>query len=383
MRKLIVLTLSGLFLFSLTGCWNKAELIEYSFVQAVAIDLSNKGQVELTTLFYKPSGAGGMMKPNMPKSSFTIKTEGENVFDAIRDIALHLGRKAKWDHMRVILVSDEVVKKMNLGVVLDLFRRDHEPRPTNALLITKGRSEEFLHLKPYIEYTIGQQLHSADESAYTFTGKTLKATMLDTHIQMKSEAGIAKVPYLTIDKVHGNVPSVAGVALIEKGKLVEILPPKEINAFLMLNRKFKSSVITTSCKKNDNTMKETFEVFQENTNLQTSLKNSEVTVNVTTKLKGAVGELNCTTLRTEEEEQAFKERIIQQVKKELLTVIHHLQSSKLDAIGIGDKVFAKNPRLWFEWKENWGSHFADIRFNIHVEVSITNTGMSGGMPLAK
>jgi spore germination protein KC len=383
MRKLIVLTLSGLFLFSLTGCWNKAELIEYSFVQAVAIDLSNKGRVELTTLFYKPSGAGGMMKPNMPKSSFTIKTEGVNVFDAIRDITLHLGRKAKWDHMRVILVSDEVVRKMDLGVVLDLFRRDHEPRPTNALLITKGRSDKFLQLKPFIEYTIGQQLHSADEGSYTFTGKTLKATMLETHIQMKSETGIAKVPYLTLDKVHGNIPSVAGLALIEKGKLVEILPPKEIKAFLMLNRKFKGSIITSVCEGNANAMNESFEISQENTNLQTSLKNSEITVNVTTKLKGAVGELSCSTLSTEEEEQAFKERIIQQVKKELLTVIHHLQASKLDAIGIGDKVFAKNPRLWFGWKEDWGNRFADIHFNIHVEVTVTNTGMSGSKPLAK
>lgn len=381
MRKLIVLTLSGLFLFSLTGCWNKAELIEYSFVQAVAIDLSDKGNMELTTLFYKPSGAGGMMKPNMPKSSFTIKTEGENIFDAIRDITIHLGRKAKWDHMRVILVSDEVARKMDLGVVLDLFRRDHEPRPTNALLITKGKSEKFLHLKPFIEYTIGQQLHSADEGAYTFTGKTMKATMLDVQIQMKSETGIAKVPYLSIDKNRANVPSVAGVALIQKGKLAEILPPKEIKALLMLNHKFKGSIITSACEGNE-AMRESFEVFHEITKLHTSLKNDEITVDITTKLKGAVGELSCSRLSTEKEEQAYKERVGQQVKKELLGAIHHLQASKLDAIGIGEKVFAKNPRLWLKWKEDWGNHFADVRFNIHVEVTVTNTGMSGGMPLA-
>lgn len=383
MRKLILITLSGLFLFSLTGCWNKAELIEYSFVQAVAIDLSDNGRVELTTLFYKPSGAGGMAKQGSLKSAFTIKTEGENVFDAIRDITIHLGRKAKWDHMRVILVSEEVIKKMDLGMVLDLFRRDHEPRPTNSLIITKGKAEKFLHIQPFIEYTMGQQLHSEDEGSYNFTGKTLKATLLDVHIQMKSETGIATVPYLSIDKIHGNVPSVAGVVVIEKGKLAEIITPKEIKALLMLKHKFKGSIITTACEGNESTkgLKESFEVFQETTDLKTTVKNNEITVNVRTKLKGAVGELNCSPLRTGEEERAYEERVIQEVKKELLTLIRHLQAKKLDAIGIGDKVFAKNPRLWMDWKEDWGDHFADITFNIHVDVTVTNTGMSS-MPLA-
>ncbi|KRF03763.1 hypothetical protein ASG89_03110 [Paenibacillus sp. Soil766] len=387
MRWLMVTTLSGLLLFSLTGCWNKAELIEFAFVQAVSVDLSDNGKIRLTTLFYKPSGSSALSKGTGTKSSFTIKTEGENVFDAIRDITIHLGRKAKWDHMRAILVSDKVLETQDLGIILDFFRRDHEPRPTNLLLVTKGNAGEYLKLEPFIEYTLGQQLRSMDEGSSRFAAKSMNQNILKVMIQMKSETGVTTIPYLYLDNKRGNVPNIAGVVIIHKQKLAETIPPSELKAFLLLTHQYKTGIITSTCEGDDGdgspALQESFEVSQGSTKITTSLTNNAVNVNVTTKLIGAAGELSCSSVKTAEEEQAYQTRLNNQVKKEILTFLQHLQAKKLDAIGIGNMVYAKNPRLWQAWKDDWDDRFADVQFHIHVDVTVTNSGMSGGDPLNK
>jgi spore germination protein KC len=387
MRWLMVTTLSGLLLFSLTGCWNKAELVEYAFVQAVSVDVSDKGKIKLTTLFYKPSGSSALSKGTGTKSSFTIKTEGENVFDAIRDVTIHLGRKAKWDHMRAILVSDEVLKTHDIGVILDFFRRDHEPRPTNLLLVTKGNSGAYLNLEPFIEYTLGQQLRSMDEGSSRFAAKSMNQNILKVMIQMKSETGVAEIPYLYLDNKRGSVPNIAGVVLIHNQRMAGIIPPDELKAFLLLNHQFRGGIIITSCEghdgDSDHVLQEAFEVSHGSTKVTTSLTNNAVNVNIKAKLTGAAGELSCTSLNTAQDEQAYKTRLSNQIKKEILTLIQHLQSKKLDALGIGNMIYAKNPRLWLAWKEDWGDRFTDVQFHIQVDVTVANSGMSGGKPLSK
>ncbi|OAS21067.1 Ger(x)C family spore germination protein [Paenibacillus oryzisoli] len=387
MRWLMVTTLSGLLLFSLTGCWNKAELVEYAFVQAVSIDLSDEGKIKLTTLFYKPSGSSALTKGTGTKSSFTIKTEGENIFDAIRDVTIHLGRKAKLDHMRAVLVSDEVLKTHDLGVILDFFRRDHEPRPTNLLLVTKGNAGDYLSLEPFIEYTLGQQLRSMDEGSSRFAAKSMNQNILKVMIQMKSETGVAEIPYLYLDKKRGSVPNIAGVVVIKNQKIVEIIPPDELKAFLLLNHQFRGGIIITSCEENngggERALQEAFEISQGSTKVTTSIQNEAVIVNIKAKLIGAAGELSCSNMSTAQEELAYKNRLNNQIKNEILTLVHHLQSKKLDALGIGNMIYAKHPQQWLAWKEDWGDRFADVQFNVEVDVTISNSGMSGGKPLVK
>lgn len=76
------------FLLLLLGCWDKAELTEFGYVQAVAIDRAERGRIELTPLFYDPVGGGdtggGGEKKTGGGISFAIKSD--TVFNAVRDI---------------------------------------------------------------------------------------------------------------------------------------------------------------------------------------------------------------------------------------------------------------------------------------------------------
>jgi len=74
---------------------------------AIALDKGKGGVLELTTQIYRPTNtksvSGGTYKQ---ARNLLIRTSDDSLFEAIRDIPLHLGSKAKWSHLRIILVGE-------------------------------------------------------------------------------------------------------------------------------------------------------------------------------------------------------------------------------------------------------------------------------------
>ncbi len=133
----------------------------------------------------------------------------------------------------------------------------------------------------------------------------------------------------------------------------------------------------------DHLGKEAFELTFANTHINTQVKQNNVKVHVVSKLIGTVGELKCSKLDSESAEKAFENRISTEVKKNMQLVIDHLQTKQIDAIGIGNKIFAKNPQLWKVWQKNWNERFADVDFTFEFEVEVLHTGSSVGKPSSK
>ncbi|AJY73538.1 Ger(x)C family spore germination protein [Paenibacillus beijingensis] len=390
MRSFAAFTLSILSLFLFTGCWDKAELTEFGYVQAVAIDQNEEGKIEFTSHLYKPArggeGGGPAGKSGGGDSAFSIKTKGDTVFEADRDVNTQLGRKTKWDHMRVILIGEELARKRKVGEVLDMFSRNHEPRATVSVLIAKGKASDILNIKPYIEHTIGQQLRKMEENSARFTAKTSLTRLHDLAIQLKSETGVAVVPYINSNNSPKKI-SVEGIAVLKKGKVAgSILTPTISEQLLMLTNKYKSGIIEFPCTgatEEKMKTKESLEIMLLNTKLTPTVKKNEITVRVMTKIKGAVGELRCSTLKTEEDEKRFEENIEKSVERNLRKAISVFQKRKVDVLGIGDKLYKKNPGLWKQLKPDWNERFAEIRFEVHADVKVLNSGMNVGTPFSK
>ncbi|MBP1964568.1 Ger(x)C family spore germination protein [Paenibacillus aceris] len=385
MKSRVVLGL--LLLFVLPGCWDKAELTEYAFVQAVAIDQSESMEFELTIHSYNPSsGAEVSGAIKQVKKGINIKTKADTIFEAVRDIPIHLGRKAKWDHMRVILISDKVARNQNVGEILDFFSRDHEPRSSVLLLISEGNAGDYLEIKPFIENTIGQQLRKIEESATKFSAKTSTVPLLDLAIQMQSETGTAMVPYIHKDNPP-NYVSVAGIALLKKGKMVSgIVTPFDTQRLLMLMNKYESGILEIPCPADSSEkkkLKESIEVNTLDTKVTPIIKGKEVTVSVVTKIKGSVSELHCSVLKSKEDDKRFEDRIKKMVEHDIQRTITILQKDKMDIIGVGNKIFRKNPVLWKKLKPTWEERFAEMKFNVDVEITVLNTGLNAGTPFSE
>ncbi|MGG1517208.1 Ger(x)C family spore germination protein [Paenibacillus oryzisoli] len=384
MRYTLTTCISLLLLGTLCGCWNKAELTEFGFVQAVAVDQSKDGKIELTTHFYLPSSGEASSGSRPGRKGVSIVTKGESAFDAVRDIPIHFGRKAKWDHFRVIIIGEDFAKKNEINHFLDYFMRDHEPRENVFVLIAKGKAGEVLSLKPFIESTIGQQIRRMIESGAKYNAKTSKVPLLDLANQLNSETSIAMLPYIQIDH-KPELASVAGIAAIKNGLLAGTLSPEDVQSLLMILNQYKSGIIIFPCSGyslSDIEHNESLEVMSAVGKITPRLQNNTVITQITVKLKGSIGELKCSKVRSKADGKRLEQQIQQNIEVSLKHTISKLQQEKWDLLGIGNKMYRKNPALWKQLKPNWDDFFSNSTFEFNIQVQIKNSGQDISIPFS-
>ncbi|MBD2872075.1 Ger(x)C family spore germination protein [Paenibacillus arenilitoris] len=363
------------FLLILSGCWNKEELDEAGFVMAVALDRGKKEPIDMTTQMYRPvTGGSSKGKGASPKSSsLLIKTSNSSIFEAVRDIPLHLGRKAQWSHMRILLIGEELARTTDIGELIDFFYRDHEPRHTVSILITSGRADRILSRQPVIEQTTGQQIALTQQFSLRNSAKSLDTTLLDLALQMNAPHNDTAVAYVYEDKRAEDKFVTAGLALVKKGKLTGVLPSKKVEGLVMLINQYKSGIIEIACP-GQSRRTESMEVLDLKTKLKPKEKDGKVNVKVKTVVRGATGELRCTEIKTREDEEKFVRKMEEEIKKQMSESIRYLQLKKTDIIGIGNMLYRANPKQWETMKGTWDRQFAETTFELEVKVTLVTTG---------
>lgn len=367
-------------LFCLTGCWSSRELTDFGFLMGVSIDQEDD-QIELNAQVYSPAetiggaGAGGDKPPYI-----NIKTVNDSVFDAARDLILSLGRKAQWSHMRVILIGEQFAKEHDIGEVLDFFYRDHETRLSTLVIITKGKAADYFEHKPFIERTMSQQLRTIIETGLISSGKSNSSQLLDIAMQLNSKVKITMIPYVeTNDKQK--TPYSSGVALINKGKMVDHLSSNDIKKINILTNKFKQGIIEFPCidgESGKNALMETLEVLSIKTKSTPEFHKNPPTIHMLTKVEAVIGELKCTSIPTDKELKKIESHIENKIKEELQVTIERFQEKKVDVFGIGNKLYQQDPALWKKWEKDWDDIFANTKFVIEVKANVTGTGLPLG-----
>ncbi|WP_332629518.1 Ger(x)C family spore germination protein [Halalkalibacter flavus] len=385
-RIKIVIAVS--FLIFLSGCWNSMELTDLAYVMGLSIDQTKEGEIELTTHMYSPTPTIGAQGGGVTTEGeyFSVKTTDDSVFEAIRDIPLHVGRKAQWSHMRVILIGEEFAREHDISDVLDFFYRDHEPRFKTYVVITQGRASEYWGIKPFIERTTAQQIRMIQESGTAFSAKARETRMLDLALQLNYPVKIATVPYIErSDQTPESVVN-TGLAILPNGKMIDRLSTADVHNLLILTDEYLSGTIEYPCEGEEykqKNRKDSLEVTRLKTKVSSNFSKTPPTIHFSTKVQGHLGELQCWTMATDEERQELQVHIENSIKTQLGAFIKYLQDEKLDVIGIGNILYRKDPKQWKQHEDNWEQIFSEINFEIDVEVNIISTGMTTGDDLTE
>ena len=385
MKTSLALASAGvLLLLALSGCWSNMELTDRAFVQAAAIDLSDRGQYRLTALVYKPGGMNATESsvPNSDKSYISIVTENRSLLGAIRDATNELGRKLQLSHMRSLMISEKTARTRNIGQILDFFTRDHEPRGDISVVVTKGNAGRYLLLPPFIETTMGQQFKEIEHKSSAYSGKALEVTLTDLDIRSKEEVQIGAVPYFRLGKERKTPASAHGLAVIDfaEGKMKGYIPPESTPYTIMLMGKFQGGVVELPCKTGGplSGLADSFEIRKTDAKVEPAVKGGRLTIGIVVRLEGSIGELSCRRAVTDEEIAAFTEALSREVETRLTAAMQLLQREKADVIGVGEHLSRHRPRLWRQWKPEWPNRFADGDFHIEVKVKLTSTGIQSG-----
>lgn len=369
---------------ALSACGDRAELPEKAYVMGIALDESDKGSIELTVQIFRPSQTIGKGKTG--KSYVTVRTEDHSVLEAIRDITIHLGRKAQWSHMRVILVGERLARKVSMPRLLDFFYRDHEPRLTSHLLITQGRASSYLDKSPYIENTISQQFFLSEKASSRSSGKTPSLSLLDLALQTKGKSATALVPYLYINTLQGmSSPSVAGAAALIDGKLRTIVPSTSMEGVMLLNGNYKSGIVEVPCADARNTpgrfmAADSVEILRTANSRRHRIVGDRVHIVIEQKAFVVLSELECERTDTMQDERKFVERTAEAMKTMMSESFDWLKKNRIDALGIGNWVYGHAPGTWKRWQADWPQRFSETTFEIRVNVILLSTGTTVGEP---
>ncbi|MCM3567271.1 Ger(x)C family spore germination protein [Neobacillus mesonae] len=135
----------------LTGCWDKKEVEERSYVVAIGmdlpkgIDIEKEQAVDVTFQFSNP-------KLNVKGASATEGSERKDVVTltapdivTARNMAnSFVTREISYSHNKVLIVSEDLAKKEIFYRLLSTAIKDREIRRETNLIVTKGKASEFI-----------------------------------------------------------------------------------------------------------------------------------------------------------------------------------------------------------------------------------------------
>ncbi|MGG6313304.1 Ger(x)C family spore germination protein [Paenibacillus macerans] len=146
----------------LSGCWDRVEIEERGFVVGAGIDMAGeeeqgKGKYVLTFQFVIPGGLQGKEgggkdgRGSGGEAFFNLSSTGNTMFMAARDMSYTTSRSPYLQHIRMIIISEEMAKDGDFVKTLDLFLRDHEMRRATKVMISEEDTRELLNVKPKSE----------------------------------------------------------------------------------------------------------------------------------------------------------------------------------------------------------------------------------------
>ena len=138
----------------LTGCWDREELEDQSYVIGLGIDPSkHEGKINVTMLLANPevgSMQGGGGSKESPREIISI--DANDIIAAKATANAIISRTIRYDLLKVIVVSEEYAKDQHFYAMITDVLKDKEIHSNSYLAVSKEKaSEYFLNIRPKME----------------------------------------------------------------------------------------------------------------------------------------------------------------------------------------------------------------------------------------
>jgi spore germination protein len=373
-----------LLLLMTTGCWDQREVEDIGLVLGVAIDKpkldKEHKRILITHHFIIPKEMSGRKGGTTPKPFSNISNEGNTIFKSIRELSTRVGRPPSYEHLKVILISEQIARQIDLRQFVNFLLRNPEARRSVKVLITSGPAHKLFEYKPPIITDPAMKLLEMTQN----TKKTL-AIAPALNLGTMSAKLTGKTSFI-LQKAQSlkNEAKISGAAVVngKTGKMVGTLNSVEVEGINWLNGKGKGGVVESLDKKKHERI--VYEVRKLKSKIIPNLVNEKISFTVNIETEGALREdWNMPGYTFDEKVvKAYEQDTAMKIKQTTQKALAKMQKScKVDAIGFGKKFNIKYPRKWKEIKDGWDERFVQIPVNINVKVQIREIGTRGGKVL--
>ena len=380
MKNIISTILCIILLLMLPGCWNRRELNTLAIVQAVGIDRTDDGQINVSLQILKPSAikSSTSEKGSGSKGVWVVTSKGETVFDAIRNATLQTDRKPYFSHNTVYVLSEGIAKE---GIMdeLDLLGRDPEFRQTPYIFISKLKAADIIKSEHEQEKIPGQAIEKLAKLSFA-TSKIPKAQLIDLLKNLASKTNDSIIPGITL--VQGNSEDsqkkfvkLEGTAILKRDKLIGWFDGKETRGTLWIRGEVKSGIIVVPTP-GDKTKKFGIEIIKATSRIVAEKVDGNLVLTINVRAMGNLGEqMNAVDLVKPEPFRELEEKMSTVVEEEIRSALDKAQRWEVDIFNFGTEVHRQFPEEWPELEKNWREEFQKLQVNIVVDAKLRWTGL--------
>lgn len=361
-----------LMLFLLCGCQGYRGLDEMVIVTGIAIDKTPENdnyrltfEIVDLTVPVKEMGLKGQV----------IESEGKTLFDAVRNAKKRITKKLYFGQAQIIIVSQEIARNEDVGIIVDWFLRDVECRETMCFIISQEETaREMFEIEALTHPLVSTEINNILELDQEVTSTTLCVELYKAFGGLHSEGEELALP--VIHKAINNGKTVGetnGMAVFKDNKLVGFLPPNESKYYLFAIDEVKGGILTLSAFGEEHNI--SLEIFENKTGASFDYKDGKVKVTVKTDTTVYLGEVMRPYAPMDEKEINELEDIAKsELKKNISNSIKKVQSEfGADIYGFGNMIYKKDIKLWKQLAENWEEHFRTLEVEVESEIEIANT----------
>lgn len=413
-KKILCVILVLTVAFTFTGCWNYRGLNEISIVAGIALDVNSENDhyilsVEIIDLTKSSKTTGVISK--------VIESEGITIFDAIRNAKMKLINKLYFGNAQVLVLSQEVVRKIGVDEALNMMLRGVEPRETIDLVISQEKTaKELLTAKgeddPVVSFAMRYIID--EDHLVTSSVSDIKLYQAYNILHCESKAGLVlPVFHKAVKKEEPSTGSDSGSAegkgtgqessgqggatgsseredksvsegVIEangsaafKGEtLVGFLTPSESKNYLFVIDEVTGGILAYD-DIGDNIQRISLEIYQSKTNVDYTYSNNKLKMKVDISLRASLSEVMGNfdvedSHTIQQLEQITASRLSQSVAGTIEKVQKEFDA---DIFRFGKTIHEKNSKLWKQLEGDWENTFRNLEVEINTKITIRNTGL--------
>ncbi|BAH41265.1 putative spore germination protein [Brevibacillus brevis NBRC 100599] len=393
-RLLLLTSLSVFLLFLLTGCWSSNDIDKMGMGIGLALDASNKSNVEkklekqgkspphvdtitMTYQFINPKATSKESSSAGPqqKAYLNASQTGESILPIIREFSLSHDTPLFSPHLKVIVISEALLHTHRLESLLDLFLRDNEIRPSCLLLVSNGNARDVLETKKPGELPALNLLGIVDNR--NRTAKILPPVSL-----AKLTAKLNSESSFLLQNVAASNKEVKfeGAAVIngKTKKWAGFLNEMDLEGITWITGKGKGGLVRSLDKETGQLI--IYEIETMESKITPHVDGNKISFDVHINSKGRLSEnwvLNANPFENEflkRVEKAAELEVRKLVKNVTAKMQNHFHA---DVAGFGERLRIEYPKTWEKVKKDWDQTFSTVPITYFVKLTTTDFGASG------
>ncbi|PGT84400.1 MULTISPECIES: Ger(x)C family spore germination protein [Bacillaceae] len=365
-----------LILFLCSGCWDAIEIEQRGFVIGAGIDLdeeNSKMPLKLTQQFVVPSAIG--MNADSDPAFQNIVSSGNTMFETVRRVAARTSRSPFYEHIKLIVFSEQVAKSDYFPDVLDYFLRYPEMRRGTQVMITPENALDILEVRPANEKLPTMYIQSISKNNYKNARMIPPTRIGDLHEKLLDRESFM---VQMIQKINEEEVKILGHAVFNgsSDKLVGFIGEEATEGVNFITGEIEGGLL--EAKVDDEVV--VYEMEEVQSDITPTFNSpDDITFKVNIKTSGSIPETYKTfDLLNDEEldhtEQAIEKRIDEFTDIAIKKVQQELQT---DIFKFGETLSVKYPDEWEKMKDKWDygeNCFKEAKIDVTVNSVISKSG---------